>query len=379
MMTSQQQEFDPSRYPNLKPTKPRNKSLRTCAVCKKPGYMYLLSGETPDSITIYYAHYNEPPIGITMLKGKPIGFRYRRCNRDGKTYNSLEEAIEADQKIQKPVDQKIQKPVDQKQVFIPKGKVLTVCTKCNKPGYKYRTYFQHYNEPPVGKILLRGEIIGDKFRKCYLAKEKINQGQVLQDPKTLERERERFPKPAHLKSMNIECPRCHRNGVLNVAIWNPEQAKTTFYVRHEKLGGAPWGRGKNKVDRIKRCYIGRQNVQNTKSLGGYQKESTVAKSKLKRNGLDRYIEPEFKLKPVFTRKIRRSISNPNRNVVCCICKEIGVLRPRIDKGRLMYYFAHGQIQSKEMRHHISLSNIDQMAYCKEQDKRNQENLMLKNS
>jgi hypothetical protein len=40
--------------------------------------------------------------------------------------------------------------------LVPRGKRLTICTKCNKPGYKYRTYFQHYNEPPIGKVKLKG-------------------------------------------------------------------------------------------------------------------------------------------------------------------------------------------------------------------------------
>jgi hypothetical protein len=56
--------------------------------------------------------------------------------------------------------------------LVPRGKRLTTCTECNKPGYKYRTYFQHYNEPPIGKIILKGKVIGDKYRRCYLTKQK---------------------------------------------------------------------------------------------------------------------------------------------------------------------------------------------------------------
>jgi hypothetical protein len=58
-------------------------------------------------------------------------------------------------------------------LFVPKGKRLTTCIKCNKPGYKYRTYFQHYNEPPIGKVILKSKIIGDKYRRCYLTKQKV--------------------------------------------------------------------------------------------------------------------------------------------------------------------------------------------------------------
>jgi hypothetical protein len=56
--------------------------------------------------------------------------------------------------------------------FVPRHKRLTTCTVCKKPGYKYKTYFQHYNEPPVGKVRLRGKEIGDKYRRCYFPKQK---------------------------------------------------------------------------------------------------------------------------------------------------------------------------------------------------------------
>ena len=62
-------------------------------------------------------------------------------------------------------------------VFVPKGKRLTICTECNKPGYKYRTYFQHYNEPPIGKVRLKGKEIGPKYRRCYITKVKAKQNQ----------------------------------------------------------------------------------------------------------------------------------------------------------------------------------------------------------
>jgi hypothetical protein len=59
--------------------------------------------------------------------------------------------------------------------IVPKGKRLTICTKCNKPGYRYQTYFQHYNEPPIGNVILKGKVIRDKYRRCYLTKQKIKQ------------------------------------------------------------------------------------------------------------------------------------------------------------------------------------------------------------
>lgn len=61
------------------------------------------------------------------------------------------------------------------QKIVPRGKKLTTCIKCNKPGYEYQTYFQHYNEPPIGKVKLKGQIISDKYRRCYITKQKVKQ------------------------------------------------------------------------------------------------------------------------------------------------------------------------------------------------------------
>jgi len=61
---------------------------------------------------------------------------------------------------------------------VPRGKRLTTCTKCNKHGYKYQTYFQHYNEPPVGKVILKGKVIGDRYRRCYFANQKLKQENI---------------------------------------------------------------------------------------------------------------------------------------------------------------------------------------------------------
>jgi hypothetical protein len=63
---------------------------------------------------------------------------------------------------------------------VPRGKRLTICTKCNKPGYKYQTYFQHYNEPPVGKVMLKGKVIGDRYRRCNIINQKIKQDNIVQ-------------------------------------------------------------------------------------------------------------------------------------------------------------------------------------------------------
>ena len=149
-----------------------------CPVCKKLGYIYLLDKNSSNLIS--YIHYNEPPIGLTILKGKPIRFRFRRCTKGGKTYHPMEEAlVEAEEENSKAqVKQHRRRQIQHEGlVFVPRGKRLTICTKCHKPGYTYTTYFQHYNEPPIGKIILKGKVIGDKYRRCYLTKEKVKQDQ----------------------------------------------------------------------------------------------------------------------------------------------------------------------------------------------------------
>jgi RNase P subunit RPR2 len=175
-----QQQFDPNQYTHIKPTRPRNnKTLRMCPVCKKLGYIYLL--DKNGTKFIYYIHYNEPPIGLTILKGKPIGFRYRRCTKGGKTYSTMEEAFsEAEEENSRAqVKQHRVRQIQHKGlVFVPMGKRLTICTKCNKPGYKYKTYFQHYNEPPIGKVMLKGKEIGDRYRRCYLTTQKVKQDNI---------------------------------------------------------------------------------------------------------------------------------------------------------------------------------------------------------
>jgi hypothetical protein len=175
-----QQQFDPNQYPHIKPSRPRNnKTLRMCPVCKKLGYIYLL--DKNGTKFIYYIHYNEPPIGLTILKGKPVGFRYRRCTKGGKTYSTMQEAFsEVEEENSRAIikqhrDRQIQ---NKDLIFVPKGKRLTTCTNCNKLGYKYKTYFQHYNEPPIGKVILKGKEIGNRYRRCYLTTKKVKQDHI---------------------------------------------------------------------------------------------------------------------------------------------------------------------------------------------------------
>ena len=48
--------------------------------------------------------------------------------------------------------------------FSLKGKRLTKCS-CNKPGYRYKTYFEHSNEPPIGPRMLRGIQKGWRYKR----------------------------------------------------------------------------------------------------------------------------------------------------------------------------------------------------------------------
>ena len=95
-----------------------------------------------------------------------------------RTHNTMEEAFaEAEEENSRAqVKQDRHRQIQHKGlVLVPRGKRLTICTKCNKQGYKYRTYFQHYNEPPIGKVILKGKVIGDKYRRCYPTKQKVKQ------------------------------------------------------------------------------------------------------------------------------------------------------------------------------------------------------------
>jgi hypothetical protein len=75
--------------------------------------------------------------------------------------------------------QSYQEPIQHKgPVFFPSGKRLTTCTTCNKPGYKYKTYFQHSNEPPIGPRMLKGKQDGWRYKRCSFTKGKVKQVQL---------------------------------------------------------------------------------------------------------------------------------------------------------------------------------------------------------
>ena len=155
---------------------PRGKRLTICTRCNKPGYKY----------QTYFQHYNESPIGKIILKGKVIGDRYRRCSiirdknnvpqKDG-TGSNIEEALAESEQENSKDEVKQDTQITYKKV-VPRGKRLTICTRCNKPGYKYQTYFQHYNESPIGKIILKGKVIGDRYRRCNITNQKLIQKNI---------------------------------------------------------------------------------------------------------------------------------------------------------------------------------------------------------
>jgi hypothetical protein len=104
--------------------------------------------------------------------------------------------------------QEKQKPRGQIQqkgpTYVPIGKRLTACTKCNKPGYKYKTFIQHSNEPPIGPRKLRGIQEGWRYRRCSLVKGKVKQNQEGKKHRAVvvEREWEKSTRNMILKKLN---------------------------------------------------------------------------------------------------------------------------------------------------------------------------------
>lgn len=67
---------------NYRQVKPVNKTLTTCVVCGKPGYIYHMLATHTKKRTVYFIHYNEPPIGWTTRHGKPIRLKFRTCHHN---------------------------------------------------------------------------------------------------------------------------------------------------------------------------------------------------------------------------------------------------------------------------------------------------------
>jgi hypothetical protein len=90
-------------------------------------------------------------------------------NDESKNIRSIEELGKEDEN---PNLGHVGQPKRRGLTFVPKGKRLTTCTVCKRPGYKYNTYFQHYNLPPVRRIILHGKDMGPWYERCYPTKTK---------------------------------------------------------------------------------------------------------------------------------------------------------------------------------------------------------------
>jgi hypothetical protein len=132
---------------------------------------------------------SDPPKPSTSLKKPDRGIRLPlqkiTNNQDltasndnvpkkGNTDTKMEEALtQAEQENSR--SQANQEIGSQYKDIVPRHKRLTICPKCNKLGYKYKTYFQHSNESPIGKLILKGKEIGNRYRRCSLTTKKVKQ------------------------------------------------------------------------------------------------------------------------------------------------------------------------------------------------------------
>jgi hypothetical protein len=162
MMTAQEtttQPFDIRIFPQLKPSHAQEgKQLVTCTTCHKPGYKYR---KVNNNITsVYHVHYNELPIGVITLKGKPLRFKYRTCYKFGRVYQSMDEAVDS-YSINKRV------PEIPKNATINKARRKSVrihCPICQKQGTAGVYTEKKYDNRP--RYLVRHQENG-KQRRCY--------------------------------------------------------------------------------------------------------------------------------------------------------------------------------------------------------------------
>jgi hypothetical protein len=184
-----------------------------------------------------------------------------------------------------------------------------------------------------------------------------------------------------------------------------ERAFTFKYeVVHEKIKGT-WGKDKKQKRRRCQSFSREERISILKQIGWYISDppkrkvstplviSTNEKEKHKirtkkdeaalktleinyskkltpKESLDGYMAGAWRNKELKENVARTNDENPNRNIVCCMCNKTGTLRPRISNGKLLYYFAHGKINGKEIRHHISSNDSALMSYCAKHDKKN---------
>ena len=162
MMTVQErttQPFDVSKYPQLRPSHAQEgKQLVTWTTCHKPGYRYR---KVSNNITsVYHIHYNEPPIGVITLKGKPVRLKYRICYKFGRVYQSMEEAVDSNSFNKRA-------PETSENLPVKKGSRNTariLCPVCHKDGTAGVYVNKKYGRKP--KYLVRHQENG-KQRRCY--------------------------------------------------------------------------------------------------------------------------------------------------------------------------------------------------------------------
>jgi hypothetical protein len=125
-------------------------------------------------------------------------------------------------------------------IFVPRGKRLTTCTRCDNPGYKYKTYFQHSNEPPIGPRRLRGIQDGWRYKRCSFTigkvkKEKHNtNGKKGPAPEQTELGKSSGRGPAYISPFN--CSIC-QNRIGNLISHTQEDAKEIYDILLSKKTG----------------------------------------------------------------------------------------------------------------------------------------------
>jgi hypothetical protein len=136
-----------------------NRPLKECPVCHHLGYYYKrIRGNHYYRFTI---HYNEDP--VRYYKGKPV---YKRCYDNGRLYDSIEEAIQAEN-IRRQKEPKFKKT----------SKIIN-CPKCGKKGRLNQYHPDKTNHPDMINDLVIHEAINGtwgkrgtmkKRRRCYLS------------------------------------------------------------------------------------------------------------------------------------------------------------------------------------------------------------------
>lgn len=149
VIDQESEKFDPGQFPQIKPTlPPQNKKLRTCGICRRPGYIYVYTNRGRDNV--YTIHYNEPPISVIRRHGIPEAFRYRRCFKDRALYTDLDEALDSKVKRYNPR--------------------IIKCPRCGKKGRINSYHPDSTNNPQVVRYFVVHEKLEGTWGKSKLSK-----------------------------------------------------------------------------------------------------------------------------------------------------------------------------------------------------------------